>query len=101
MMNIEPFGPIAPINRWSNFDDVAGLANRLPYGLTAYAFTQSQQRADAVSEALEAGMVGLNTMSVAGSTVPFGGVKDSGVGRRGGTEGLYEYLVTKTVSHRR
>lgn len=101
MMNVEPFGPIAPINRWNSFDDVARLANRLPYGLTAYAFTQSQARADQVSEALEAGMVGLNTMSVAGSMVPFGGVKDSGVGRRGGTEGLYEYLSTKTVSHRR
>ncbi len=101
MMNVEPFGPIAPINRWSSFEDVTRLANRLPYGLTAYAFTQSQKRADEVSVALQAGMVGINTMSVAGQMVPFGGVKDSGIGRRGGTEGLYEYLVTKTFSHSR
>lgn len=101
MMNIEPFGPVAPINRWSSFDDVAALANRLPYGLTAYAFTRSQANADRISDALDAGMVGINTMSVAGHNVPFGGVKDSGIGRRGGSEGIYEYFATKTVSHRR
>src|SRR5688572_30708136 len=99
MMQVEPFGALAPIRRWSSLDDVVAAANGLPYGLTAYAFTSSQRRADEVSEALEAGMVGINSMSVAGHLVPFGGVKDSGIGRVGGAEGLYEYLVSKTVSH--
>jgi succinate-semialdehyde dehydrogenase/glutarate-semialdehyde dehydrogenase len=101
MMQVEPFGPLAPIRRWVDFDAVVAEANGLPYGLTAYAFTASQRRADEAAEALEAGMVGVNTMSVAGHVVPFGGVKDSGIGRVGGAEGLQEYLVTKTVSHRR
>ncbi len=99
LMQVEPFGPLAPINRWSDFDDVIAEANGLPYGLTAYAFTNSQQRAAQVAEALEAGMVGVNSMNVAGHVVPFGGIKDSGIGRVGGIEGLHEYTVTKAVSH--
>ena len=99
MMQVEPFGPLAPINRWHDLDEVVAAANGLSYGLTAYAFTASQRRADEMAEALEAGMVGINSMSVAGHLVPFGGVKDSGIGRVGGVEGLGEYLVTKTVSH--
>jgi succinate-semialdehyde dehydrogenase / glutarate-semialdehyde dehydrogenase len=101
IMQVEPFGPLAPINRWTHLDDVVAAANGLPYGLTAYAFTRSLQRAGEVSEALEAGMVGVNSMSVAGHLVPFGGIKDSGIGRVGGAEGLHEYLVSKTVSHLR
>jgi succinate-semialdehyde dehydrogenase / glutarate-semialdehyde dehydrogenase len=101
MMQVEPFGPLAPINRWDDLNDVIAQANGLPYGLTAYAFTNSQRRADEMAEALEAGMIGVNSMSVAGHMVPFGGVKDSGIGRVGGLEGLQEYMVTKTVSHLR
>jgi succinate-semialdehyde dehydrogenase/glutarate-semialdehyde dehydrogenase len=98
LMTTEPFGPLAPINRWSNFDEVVSEANGLPYGLAAYAFTNSQKRAGQVAEALQAGMVGVNSLMVAGHLVPFGGVKDSGLGREGGSEGLMEYLVSKTVT---
>jgi succinate-semialdehyde dehydrogenase/glutarate-semialdehyde dehydrogenase len=101
IMNLEPFGPLAPINRWSNFDDVVAQANGLPYGLAAYAFTKSQKRAGEVAEALQAGMVGVNSLMIAGHLVPFGGVKDSGIGREGGTEGLLEYMVSKTVTHQK
>lgn len=97
-MTNEVFGPIASINRWSRFDEVVEEANRLPYGLAAYAFTRSQKRARDVAEALQAGMVGLNSLAIAGAAVPFGGVKDSGVGREGGIEGLLEYMTSKTVS---
>jgi succinate-semialdehyde dehydrogenase/glutarate-semialdehyde dehydrogenase len=101
IMQVEPFGPLAPITRWRDLGEVVAAANGLCYGLTAYAFTASQRRADEMAEALEAGMVGINSMSVAGHLVPFGGVKDSGIGRVGGIEGLHEYLVTRTVSHLR
>jgi len=99
IMNLEPFGPLAPINRWSSFDEVVAQANGLPYGLAAYAFTKSQKRAGEVAEALQAGMVGVNSLAIGGHLVPFGGVKDSGIGREGGTEGLLEYMVSKTVTH--
>jgi succinate-semialdehyde dehydrogenase/glutarate-semialdehyde dehydrogenase len=99
IMHLEPFGPLAPISRWSSYDDVIAQANGLPYGLAAYAFTKSQKRAAEVADALQAGMVGLNSFEIAGSAVPFGGIKDSGIGREGGTEGLLEFMVAKAVTH--
>jgi succinate-semialdehyde dehydrogenase/glutarate-semialdehyde dehydrogenase len=99
IMHLEPFGPLAPISRWSSYDDVIAQANGLPYGLAAYAFTRSQKRAGEVADALQAGMVGVNSFEIAGSAVPFGGVKDSGIGREGGTEGLLEFMVPKAVTH--
>ena len=99
IMNAEPFGPLAPISRWSSIDDVVAQANGLPYGLAAYAFTRSQKRAREMADALQAGMVGLNSFGIYGSAVPFGGIKDSGVGREGGTEGLLEFMVPKAVTH--
>lgn len=98
IMRVEPFGPLAPINRWSRLDEVLAQANGLPYGLAAYAFTRSQKRADVMAEELEAGMVGINSFDIADSALPFGGIKDSGIGREGGTEGLMEFLVAKTVT---
>jgi succinate-semialdehyde dehydrogenase/glutarate-semialdehyde dehydrogenase len=98
IMRVEPFGPLAPINSWSNLDEVMAQANGLPYGLAAYAFTSSQKRADAMADGLEAGMVGINSFDIADSALPFGGIKDSGIGREGGTEGLMEFLVVKTVT---
>ncbi len=101
LMNEEPFGPIAAINRWSSFEQVIQEANRLPFGLAAYAFTRSQKRAAEVKEALQVGMVSINTPILGGADIPFGGVKASGIGREGGEEGLREFLVSKIVTHMR
>jgi succinate-semialdehyde dehydrogenase / glutarate-semialdehyde dehydrogenase len=98
IMNEEPFGPVAVTQRFSSFEDVVEQANRLPYGLAAYAFTQSHRTAQDVADALQAGMVGINFSTLTGPETPFGGVKESGHGSEGGSEGLEAYLVTKYVA---
>ena len=98
LMTQEPFGPIAPIVRFSDFDEVVRRANSLPYGLASYAFTRSSRNATAISNAIEAGMVNINHFGIALSETPFGGVKDSGYGSEGGTETFDGYLVTKFVT---
>ena len=98
IMNVEPFGPIAIVNRFRDFDEVVEKANRLPYGLSAYAFTQSEKRATRVANAVEAGLVGINNFNISWSETPFGGVKESGYGSEGGIEGLEGYFTTKFVS---
>lgn len=98
IMSEEPFGPVAPIARFRDLDEAISRANGLPVGLAAYAFTGSGSRALALGERIEAGMVGINRFEIAAAETPFGGVKDSGDGREGGTEGLDAYLVTKTIS---
>ncbi|MGE0723676.1 MAG: NAD-dependent succinate-semialdehyde dehydrogenase, partial [Alphaproteobacteria bacterium] len=98
IMNEEPFGPVAPIVPFKSFDEVVERANSLEYGLAAYAFTASEKTAQAVSDALESGMVGINSLAVSTPETPFGGVKDSGHGSEGGSEGLDAYLVTKFVA---
>ncbi len=98
IMNEEPFGPLAPIASFKDFDSVVSEANRLPYGLAAYAFTKSAKTAAAVGSAFESGMVSINHFGLALPEVPFGGTKDSGYGSEGGTEALEAYLNTKFVS---
>ncbi len=98
IMNEEPFGPIAPISSFKNFDDVVAEANRLPYGLAAYAYTQSEKTATAIGAAVESGMVSINHHGLALPEVPFGGIKDSGYGSEGGTEAIEAYLNTKFVT---
>jgi succinate-semialdehyde dehydrogenase/glutarate-semialdehyde dehydrogenase len=98
IMSEEPFGPIAPILPFRHFDDVVHEANRLPYGLAAYAYTRSLKTASAVSAALESGMVTINHHGFALPEVPFGGVKDSGYGSEGGSEAIEAYLNTKFVT---
>jgi len=95
IMNEEPFGPIAPIVRFSDREDVIRRANSLPFGLAAYVFTKSLNTANVVVEGLESGMVSLNGAPLNSPETPFGGVKDSGYGSEGGTEGLDAYLTTK------
>jgi succinate-semialdehyde dehydrogenase / glutarate-semialdehyde dehydrogenase len=73
-------------------------ANRLPYGLSAYAFTTSAQTAIAVGDGFEAGMIGINHFNMIVAELPFGGVKESGYGSEGGEEGIENYLVTKFIS---
>lgn len=97
-MNEEPFGPLALVQRFSTFDDVVSRANRLPFGLAAYAFTRSAKTAAAIGEAIETGMITINHLGLALPEVPFGGVKDSGYGHEGGIEGLDAYLSTKFIT---
>jgi succinate-semialdehyde dehydrogenase / glutarate-semialdehyde dehydrogenase len=97
IMNEEPFGPVAVFARFSTFDEVVEQANRLPHGLAAYAFTESAKRALLIGDALESGMVGINTVLLAAADAPFGGVKESGHGSEDGPEGLAACLVTKSI----
>lgn len=97
IMSEEPFGPVAIMARFTTFDDAVEKANSLPYGLASYAFTQSAQTVLRIGDALESGMVGINTTAMAAPDAPFGGVKESGHGSEDGPEGLAEFLVTKTV----
>ncbi|MFX8362572.1 aldehyde dehydrogenase family protein, partial [Acinetobacter baumannii] len=78
------FGPIAPITPFKSFDEVVAEANRLPFGLAAYAYTQSEKTATAIGAAIESGMVSINHHGLALPEVPFGGIKDSGYGSEGG-----------------
>jgi succinate-semialdehyde dehydrogenase/glutarate-semialdehyde dehydrogenase len=86
------------VSRFKEFDDAIAEANRLPYGLAAYAYTRSIRTATAVTEAIESGMLSLNHYGLAFPEVPFGGVKDSGYGSEGGLEAVESYLATKFVS---
>lgn len=98
IMNEEPFGPVAIINRFKDLDEVIEEANRLPFGLASYAFTGSQATADALGRQIEAGMTTINHNGLALPEVPFGGMKDSGYGTEGGSEAIEAYLMTKFVT---
>ena len=98
IMNEEPFGPVAPVMPFKDFDAVVAEANRLPWGLAAYAYTSSLKTADAIGAAFESGMVSINHHGLALPEVPFGGMKDSGYGSEGGIEALEAYLNTKFVT---
>jgi succinate-semialdehyde dehydrogenase/glutarate-semialdehyde dehydrogenase len=98
IMNEEPFGPVALLNSFKTFEEAIARANRLPFGLAAYAFTQSAKRVNLLGEQLEAGMVALNSFLVSVPEAPFGGVKESGHGSEEGIEGLEACLVTKFIS---
>jgi succinate-semialdehyde dehydrogenase / glutarate-semialdehyde dehydrogenase len=97
-MNTEPFGPLVVINPFKSFDDAVTEANRLPYGLAAYAWTRSAKTANAIAAQVETGMMAINHLGFALPEVPFGGVKDSGYGTEGGADALEPYLVAKFVT---
>jgi succinate-semialdehyde dehydrogenase/glutarate-semialdehyde dehydrogenase len=99
IMTEEPFGPIAVMLRFKETEDVLDRANKLPFGLASYAFTKDAKVATKVADALESGMVTINHFGIALPETPFGGVKDSGFGHEGGSEGLQVYLQSKFVSH--
>ena len=94
----EIFGPVAPIVQFSDEAEVIRMANDTEYGLVAYVYTSDLARGLRVTEQLEAGMVGLNRGLVSDPAAPFGGVKQSGIGREGGHEGLLDYLEPKYVA---
>jgi succinate-semialdehyde dehydrogenase/glutarate-semialdehyde dehydrogenase len=98
IMTEEPFGPIAPIVPFKTFDEVVERANSLPFGLAAYAFTTSSATAIAIGDAINSGMVGVNSVAISTPETPFGGVKESGYGSEGGIEGLQAYMNTKFIS---
>lgn len=98
IMNEEPFGPVAPICRFNSVDDIIDEANRLPFGLAAYAFTRSRSTAAALSEGVEAGLLAINSLVVSSPETPFGGIKDSGYGHEGGIEGLQAFMQTHLVT---
>lgn len=93
----EIFGPIAPIIRFTDEDDVIRLANDTEYGLASYFYSQNLARVWRVAETLEFGMVGVNTGLISTAEAPFGGVKQSGLGREGSQYGIDEYLEMKYV----
>ncbi len=97
VMNEEPFGPLALINPYADEAAMIAEANRLPYGLAAYAWTRDAQRQRRIAREIESGMVGINSMMIGGADSPFGGVKWSGHGSEDGPEGLDACLVTKAV----
>jgi succinate-semialdehyde dehydrogenase/glutarate-semialdehyde dehydrogenase len=98
IMNEEPFGPVAVLSPFSSFDEVITRANRLPYGLAAYAFTQNARRVNLLGEQVESGMLGINSFTIAVPEAPFGGMKESGHGSEEGIEGLDACLVTKFIT---
>lgn len=94
----EIFGPVAAIQTFSDEEDVVSRANDTEYGLVAYVFTKDMQRGLSVSERLDYGMVGLNRGLVSDPAAPFGGTKQSGLGREGGREGILEFMETQYIS---
>ena len=97
VMNNEPFGPLALMRPFASDAEAIEQANRLPYGLAAFVFTENGRRANIMGDAIEAGMVGINSFAISVSDAPFGGIKDSGFGSEGGPEGLQSYQVTKAI----
>jgi succinate-semialdehyde dehydrogenase/glutarate-semialdehyde dehydrogenase len=97
VMNEEPFGPVALINPYAGEEAMIAEANRLPYGLAAFAWTQDGKRQQRLAREIEAGMVGINTNMIAGADSPFGGVRWSGHGAEDGPEGVLACMVTKAV----
>ncbi len=98
IMNDEPFGPLAPISRFSTLEDAIGEANRLPFGLAAYAFTSDRKTSAALANEVASGLLAVNSLLVSSPETPFGGMLDSGYGSEGGIEGLDAFLQTHFVT---
>jgi succinate-semialdehyde dehydrogenase / glutarate-semialdehyde dehydrogenase len=98
ILSEEIFGPVAPIVRFTETDEAIALANSTEYGLVSYLYSSDLRRSLRVAEALEAGMVGINRGVVSDPAAPFGGVKQSGIGREGGHDGLLEFTETKYIA---
>lgn len=100
IMQDEPFSPIAPIARFKTLEEVIERANATPFGLTGYVFSRNLRTATLAAEALEVGMVGVNEVGIASAESPFGGIKESGMGREGGSIGIKDYLEAKFIKTR-
>ena len=95
----ETFGPLCALFKFNTEEEAIQLANDTPYGLAAYFYSENIRRCHRVSEALEAGMIGINTGLLSNASAPFGGVKQSGLGREGSKYGLDEYMEVKYLSY--
>jgi succinate-semialdehyde dehydrogenase/glutarate-semialdehyde dehydrogenase len=93
----EIFGPVLSIITFTDEADAVAKANDTEYGLVGYVFTKDLARGQRLVESLQTGMMGLNVGVLSNAAAPFGGVKQSGLGREGGSEGIFEYLTTKYV----
>jgi succinate-semialdehyde dehydrogenase/glutarate-semialdehyde dehydrogenase len=100
LLHEEPFGPVAPIAAFDDLDEALEVANSLPFGLAAYAYTDSAATAEKLIAGYEAGILSINHCGGSVPQAPSGGFKESGYGREGGPEGLEGFLVTKRVSHK-
>lgn len=100
IMKEEPFAPVAPITTFRDYDEVMRRANALPFGLAGYVFSNNIRTATLAAEDLEVGMVGVNELLLASAEAPFGGVKESGMGREGGVLGLRDYMEAKYIKVR-
>jgi succinate-semialdehyde dehydrogenase / glutarate-semialdehyde dehydrogenase len=98
VMHDETFGPVLPVMPFATEDDAIRLANDTPFGLAAYFFTRDMGRGFRVAEGLEYGIVGLNDPLPTGPHIPFGGFKESGIGRENGAEGLQHFMEVKALS---
>jgi succinate-semialdehyde dehydrogenase/glutarate-semialdehyde dehydrogenase len=98
IMHDEPFCPVAPITTFSDLEDGLAKANATEFGLAGYVFTRNTRTAFLASEGLDTGMVGVNNLVIAAAEIPFGGIKKSGFGREGGSEGIEAYTITKYVN---
>ncbi|MEO8280661.1 MAG: NAD-dependent succinate-semialdehyde dehydrogenase [Ideonella sp.] len=98
VFNDEPFGPVAAIRGFDKLEDAIAEANRLPFGLAGYAFTQSIKNAHMLAQQVEVGMLWINMPAMPSPEMPFGGIKDSGYGSEGGPEAMEGYLITKAVA---
>ncbi len=98
IMNIETFGPIAPVQKFETDEEAVKLANDTPFGLASYFFTKDISRGTRIAESLDYGIVGWNDGLPSAAQAPFGGMKQSGLGREGGAEGIEDYLETKYIS---
>jgi succinate-semialdehyde dehydrogenase/glutarate-semialdehyde dehydrogenase len=98
ILDREVFGPLAPVVRFESEEEALALANDTEYGLAAYLYTGDLARGMRVAEALESGMVGINRGLISDPAAPFGGVKESGLGREGGQYGMFEFLETKYIA---
>uniref|UniRef100_A0A9E7ZS78 NAD-dependent succinate-semialdehyde dehydrogenase n=1 Tax=Bosea sp. NBC_00436 TaxID=2969620 RepID=A0A9E7ZS78_9HYPH len=101
IMSEEPFGPIAPCASVSSMDEALEISNSLSMGLAAFVFTNESERADYLSRELQVGSVAVNVFTSPGGDAPFGGYKESGIGREGGPEMYHSYTVAKTIAERR
>lgn len=98
IMHEEIFGPVATVTSFHNLDQAVATANDTPFGLAAYGFTENIHTAKYLASALNAGMVGINRGAISDPAAPFGGIKQSGFGREGGSEGIEEYLETRYIA---
>ncbi|MEL6373747.1 MAG: NAD-dependent succinate-semialdehyde dehydrogenase [Pseudomonadota bacterium] len=98
IMNEEPFGPLAPMNAFKDYDEVVERSNRLPFGLASYAFTQDSATSKRLGRDIDSGLLAVNGVGVSMPETPFGGVNESGYGSEGGVEGLDAFLRTKFIS---